>query len=137
MKKIILIISVIFVLLSAKTYDIKNTYYTCIAFQKNDGSKAERLDMKQSLAKGGDLSFSMKINFLNAIVSPNKNTMENINYEDMRFAYRTDINDYDLYVYEYNKNYFIIERDNKKNPRFNMTLENGDVLYYQCLVFKE
>lgn len=93
--------------------------------------------MKQSLAQGGYFSFSMKINFLQAEVSLKKNTIENIDYPVMRFAYRSDVNDYILYVYEYDKDYFIIEKGNKKEPHLTMTLEKGDKIRYQCLKYGE
>ena len=100
------------VCLGADTYDAS---YSCIAFQKLSHNKTERLDMKQSLAQGGYFSFSMKINFLNAEVSLNKNTIENIDYPTRRFAYRADINNYTLYVYQYDKDYFIFEKGYKNN----------------------
>jgi hypothetical protein len=65
-------------------------------FQKISSGKTNNLDMKDSLAKGGYYSFSMKVNFLRAIVSLNKNTIDNIDYDDMRFAYRADVKGYTL-----------------------------------------
>ncbi len=131
MKKIILTILLV-VSLHAETYD---SSYSCIAFQKQSNNKTERLDIQQSLAQGGYYSFSMKINFLRAQVILNKNTIENIDYPVMRFAYRADVNDYILYVYEYNKDYFIIEKGTKKEPHVTMSLENGDKFHYTCLKY--
>ena len=132
MKRIVLILLLFTISLNANSY---NATYTCIAFKKNDGEKSERLDMKQSLAQGGYFSFSMQINFLRAEVSLNKNTVEDIDYPVRRFAYRTDINDYILYVYEYDKAYFIIEKGDKKEPHLTMTLENGDKMHYVCMMW--
>lgn len=130
MKRILLTISILITYLYAEPYD---SSFSCIAFQKESKNNIERLDMKQSLAKGGYFSFSMKINFLRAEVVFNKNTIENIDYPPMRFAYRADVMDFILYVYDYNKDYFIIEKGNKKDPRLTMTLENRDKVRYQCL----
>jgi UDP-N-acetylenolpyruvoylglucosamine reductase len=57
--------------------------------------------MKQSLAKGGWFSLSLKVNFLYGIVSRNKDTINNIEFEDLRFAYRDSFLSYNLYVYDY------------------------------------
>ena len=134
MKKVILII---FLSITSLNADIQDNLYTCITFQKESNNEIERLDMQESLAKGGYYSFSMEINFLRAEVSLNKSTIENIDYQPMRFAYRTDINDYLLYVYDYNKAHFIIDKGNRKKVRVTMTLENKDIYHYQCMMYKE
>lgn len=133
MKRILLTISILITSLCAEPYD---SSYSCLAFQKESKISVERLDMKQSLAQGGYFSFSMKINFLRAEVVLNKNTIENIDYPPMRFAYRADVMDFILYVYDYNKDYFIVEKGNKKEPRLTMTLENGDKLRYVCRMWE-
>ena len=115
----------------------QDSSYSCIAFQKESNNKTEKLDMKQSLAEGGYFSFSMKINFLRAEVVRNKNTIENIDYPPMRFAYRADVMDFVLYVYDYNRDYFVIEKGYKKEPRVTMTLENGDRLRYACRMWEK
>ena len=134
MKKIILIIFVCMLSLNAAVQD---SSYSCIAFQKVSNNKTQRLDMKQSLVQGGYYSFSMKINFLRAEVTLNKNTIKNIDYPAMRFAYRADVKDYILYVYEYDKDYFIIEKGNKKEPHVTMSLENGDKIHYVCMKWEK
>ncbi len=121
--------------LRADTYDSADTTYACIAYFKDSNGKTERLDMNESIAKGGYFRFSVKINFLRAIVSRDKDTINNITYEDMRFAFRDTVKDYDMYVYDYDKSYFLIEKDNKKEPRFSIKLENGDRIYHKCMMF--
>lgn len=111
---------------------VQDRPYSCIAFQKVSNNKTQRLDMKQSLVQGGYYSFSMKINFLRAEVTLNKNTIKNIDYPAMRFAYRADVKDYILYVYEYDKDYFIIEKGDKKDTHLTMTFYKGDKMHYIC-----
>jgi len=134
MKRIFLIFIILLSSLCADTFD---RAYTCVAYQKNDGSKFEKLNIKESIIKGGYFSLSLKINFLRAIVSRGKNTAKNITYKDIRFAYRDSVNGYDLYVYDYNKDYILIEKANIQEPRFSVKLVNGDRIYHICKIDKE
>jgi len=128
----------IFLLFSVITYaDTHDMSYTCIAFQKNRGDKAKRLDMKQSLAKGGWFSLSLKVNFLYGIVSRNKDTINNIEFEDLRFAYRDSFLSYNLYVYDYNKDYFLIEKGDKTEPHFSIKVKDGNTFYYKCMLYRD
>ena len=133
MKKIIFTFLISFTFLNADSYD---NLYTCIAYQKNHGSKAQKLNMNESIAKGGWFSLSVKVNFMRAIVSKGEDKINNIKYDDMRFAYRQTVIGYNLYVYKYNKDYFLIEEDNKIKPRFSITVDNGDTLYHMCSRYK-
>ncbi|MEA1891935.1 MAG: hypothetical protein U9N33_04400 [Campylobacterota bacterium] len=131
-KKILFILLLLNISLNADSFD---SMYACIAFEKNYGDKAQRLDMKQSVAKGGYFRFSVKINFLRAIIYRDKDTINNTTYEEIRFAYRATVKGYDMYVYDYNKDYFLIEKGDKIKPRFSLKLENGDWFYYKCMMY--
>lgn len=129
MKKLIFTLLINYTFLNAASYD---NFYTCVAYQQNHGSKAQKLNMNESIAKGGWFSLFVKVNFMRAIVSRGEDTINNIKYDDMRFAYRQAVLGYDLYVYKYNKDYFLIEEDNKIKPEFSIKIDNGDTLYHMC-----
>lgn len=127
----------IVVSLSADIQGVQDTAYTCIAFEKTSNNKTTRLDMNQSLKQGGDYSFGMRINFLDAIITKNEDTINNVKFQNIRFAFRTDINGYALYIHDYNKDYFTIKKDYPKAPVLIMTLKNKDKIRYQCLKYTD
>ena len=131
-----IIIILLLVTLSLKA-DVNDTTYTCIAYMKKSNEEYKQLDIKESITKGGFFRFSVRLNFLRAIVSRDKDTINNITYEDMRFAYRNTLKGYDLYIYDYNKDYLLIEKANKNEPRFSIKLENGDRIYHKCIIYKD
>lgn len=130
----IIFISVLTLSLNAETYD---KTYACIAFEKVSNNKTEKLDVNQSMAQGGYYRFSMKINFLRAIVSRDKDTINDIEYEDVRFAYRATIRDFDLFYHDYDKEYFIIKNDYPLKPYLSMVLDDVTKINYLCQAYTE
>lgn len=134
MNKLILII---FLSITSLNADIEDRLYACIAYMKGSNGQIEGLNMKESITKGGYFRFSVKINFLRAIIYRDRDTINNITYEDMKFVYRDTVKNYEMYVYDYDKEYFLIEKGQKVEPHFSMKLENGDRIYHKCKMYKE
>lgn len=111
--------------------------YLCIAYERVSNNKIEKLDVHQSIAKGGYYKFSMKINFMRAIVSREKDTINNIKYKDMKFTYRTTMKGYDAFYHDYDKDFFVIKNNYAFKPYLSMVFTDGTKLSYLCEEYTE
>ena len=136
MKKIIIIIFILITTINAEIYNKAfDKTYVCIAYEKIVNKKTEKLDVNQSLAQGGYYRFSMKINFLRAIVSRDKDTIHNIKYKDVRFAYRETIGDFDVFYHDYNKEFLIIKNDYLLKPSIRIGLDKRTQIDCICQAY--